>query len=253
MSLRAIFLSLFFVGMGIYYIIDGTVVAYRSDVSADWPSVQGKIITSEVVSWLDTSRRSGSKITHEAKVSYRYFVKGRGYSSNRVSFDQLGPTAGKEYPREIVDRYPEGKGVKVYYDPADPGVSVLEVGDTRGGFLWIKLGAFFFLLGLVIPGYWIAKERGILDLGDSDEGRINRLAIWGVVFSLIWMGGIGSLIAIRNGMKIRRLARSNTDLKTHAAFASAWCIVVGVLGILIWIPIILYPGQFNEFLDKIFG
>jgi hypothetical protein len=50
--------------------------------------------------------------------------------------------------------------------------------------------------------------------------------------------GIGSVIAVVAGLKARRLIR-----KSGGALAGMgrvwWCLVVGVLGILLWIPVMV--------------
>jgi hypothetical protein len=51
--------------------------------------------------------------------------------------------------QSIVDRYPDGATVTVYYNPADPSDAVLERGNTPGiGVLYI-IGGIFAVAGLL--------------------------------------------------------------------------------------------------------
>ncbi len=84
------------------------------------------------------------------------------------------------------------------------------------------------------------------DLSDADRKRIRRLAKWGIVSSLVWAAGLGSAIAIINGTKIRRIRRGKIGIGKIGAGASMWCIVVGLIGVLVWGPII-YLYFSNQF------
>ncbi len=60
----------------------------------------------------------------------------------------------------------------------------------------------------------------------------------GIIFSLIWLGGIGSLVGLINGIKAYKIVE-----QTHGQFGGkvgAWfCILLGTGGIVIWGVIIL--------------
>ncbi len=60
-----------------------------------------------------------------------------------------------EYPRysqgkEIADRYPIGKVVRVYYDSDNPEMAVLDDGTNRGATMQLGLGSLFFCLGAAL-------------------------------------------------------------------------------------------------------
>jgi hypothetical protein len=90
--------------------------------SSDWPSVQGQITSGRI----QTTQRDG-KNEYMPTVRYSFTVEGRGYSGSRI-------TASDEYQKnrgsaqDILARYPVGGQVEVFYNPADPGVAVLEKG-----------------------------------------------------------------------------------------------------------------------------
>jgi hypothetical protein len=68
-------------------------------------------------------------------VTYTYQVLGREYQSNAITpgFDVGGTGAEK-----ITGKYPEGRQVRVYYDPQYPSRAVLERG-TPGYVKWLWL------------------------------------------------------------------------------------------------------------------
>jgi hypothetical protein len=78
-----------------------------------------------------------------------------------------------------------------------------------------------------------------------NQTQIDNMLKWGIVFSVIWIGGLGSLIALILGAKARRIikASSGTLLGTGRAW---WCLVVGILGLAVWLPMIVI-GITNQF------
>ena len=67
----------------------------------------------------------------------------------------------------------------------------------------------------------------------------------GLLLSILWLSGIGSVITVYNGLKARRIVRAS-DGRLRGGFTMWWCLVVGALGILIWAPIVLV-GIYNQF------
>jgi len=86
--------------------------AYRAK---DWPTVEGRVIE---------SRLQG----RAPLVTYEYQAEGRSHRSSMV---HVGQFSGIEsYAEPIVESYREGAAVKVYFDPAEPSRSVLELLQT---------------------------------------------------------------------------------------------------------------------------
>jgi hypothetical protein len=86
-----------------------------------WHSTRGEIITSRV-------EVSGGEYTRvHYRVVYQYTVGGIDYQGNQV---RAGDTHYASYTTkqtyDIVDRYPVGAEVTVYYDPTNPVISALE-------------------------------------------------------------------------------------------------------------------------------
>ena len=99
----------------------GTYGVYRSAGSDNWPTTQGKVIKSDV-QVMGTGSRGKSFV-----LEYAYTVSGQPYTSNTIYF-QTNTGKGHYYlPRRSAD-YGKGKTVKVYYNPSDPAIAVLEPG-----------------------------------------------------------------------------------------------------------------------------
>lgn len=69
------------------------------------------------------------------------------------------------------------------------------------------------------------------------QDQVDRSLKWGIVFSICWLVGLGSLYAFIQGLRTRKaIVRSEGQLVgTGRAW---WCIIVGGLGFLWWFPIV---------------
>ncbi len=90
--------------------------------SQSWPSTTGTIVKSRV------EVRGGSTTTSvDAKIVYEYEVGGRQYQGEQIRVDdrhRVIQVGGQAY--EMIDRYPMGASVTVYYNPDDPAEAGLE-------------------------------------------------------------------------------------------------------------------------------
>lgn len=109
---------------------------WRAFRSRGWPSAEGIVTESSV--FTDTRRAknpaakrstSTEEALHAPQVFYTFTVGGRGHSGSRISFTD-DRTSDYAEAQMLVSRYPSQSAVTVYYDPADPELSVLE---RRGG------------------------------------------------------------------------------------------------------------------------
>lgn len=138
------------VGIGCAYF--GLKTVQNARASSDWPTVKGKIISSDVEQKRSTSgsgRKRKSSTTYHAEVYYEYAVNGVTQSSDRVSFGQYG-SSNSGHAREIVNRYPAGSIVDVYYSEEKPEISVLEPGATWSSYMLLGFGCVFGLAGMLI-------------------------------------------------------------------------------------------------------
>lgn len=125
-------------GVSVY----GSVVLQNAAVSKTWPTASGRILLAQV----DTDTDEDGT-TYSADVSYEYFINDQRYQDDTVSFGEYG-SGNPKHAQEIVDRYPVGQAVTVYYDPEQPKTAVLEPGVTWSSYLMLGIG----LLFMFIPG-----------------------------------------------------------------------------------------------------
>ena len=92
--------------------------------SRNWLAVEGTIVSAEVRQYR-FSRNPGR--VSAPYMAYRYKVEGKIYEGGPAIFGKTGP------PETILEPYPPGKAITVYYDPRHPERSRLRRGnDVRG-------------------------------------------------------------------------------------------------------------------------
>ena len=97
----------------------------RSKASANWPTTEGTVVKSSV----ERIIRSGSKgqeiVTYQTKILYEYTVDNSNFKGHRITY--VNYEYKKSLPvQQIINQYPEGKLVTVYYMPGAEQESVLE-------------------------------------------------------------------------------------------------------------------------------
>ena len=107
-----------------------------------WPKITGQIKSAEMK--VDPDR---DPVAYRAEVRYKFLFNDRVYSSNKVFFGQYS-SGNLKHAREILRRYPPRKYVEVYYDPMDPGISVLEPGVALSSYMMVIIGGIFAVAGL---------------------------------------------------------------------------------------------------------
>ncbi len=124
------------------------VSAYAGNAQVrNWPQTKGQIVHSEFVVHKAQVGPGQQRDRYGALVRYKYEVEGIEQTSGRVSFGWESAqtrTSASDY----VQRYPQGRSVTVYYDPADPSSAVLERGVPSRFWLTVAGAAIFLLLGI---------------------------------------------------------------------------------------------------------
>ncbi len=108
--------------------------------SADWPATEGEVIRSSPQSY-----STAYFTTHDARVTYRYWVQGKKHVSSSVTPESVGFGSRRE-AEEVAARFPPGAKVTVYYDP---GRAVLLPGKRGAGSVSTVLLATIVLVLLV--------------------------------------------------------------------------------------------------------
>ncbi len=111
--------------------------------SGDWPSTKGKVVKAE----MEVSSDLQYGTTYGADVVFKYHVDDRDYVGNKVSFDQYG-SGDSSHVRGILNRYPVGSEVDVFYNPENPALAVLEPGLQYGWGIYLP-----FIVGIFFVGF----------------------------------------------------------------------------------------------------
>lgn len=143
----SIFPSLF---IGLFVLIGVAILAFalrslhQAKAAADWPVVQGRIVTSD---FKESSDDDGT--TYKVEVSYTYSVNGVDQTGKRIAFGYSGSSAQK-FHREIHNALKVGADIGVRYRPEEPSVSVLSYGINNAIIFLLIFGAIwtFFSLGM---------------------------------------------------------------------------------------------------------
>jgi hypothetical protein len=133
-----------FIVVGSFLLFTGIKELYLSSQSVSWPIVQGTIQRSSVEYQIGNDCG-----TYHASILYQFEINGQTHSGNRVAFGDYG-ASDSSHAKNIVNHYPQGSNVKIYYSATDPDICVLEPGLV--GQTWFKpgLGAIFITSGLLI-------------------------------------------------------------------------------------------------------
>jgi len=118
----------------------------------DWPKTNGNVIKSSIEASKGSSSTgsSGGTVVWHADIAYEYTVDGQSYNNYKVSYGDYG-SSDKSHAQAILNRYPLGKKVPVYYQPDDQSESVLEPEGTKQGImLKIIIGSAFMFIGAII-------------------------------------------------------------------------------------------------------
>ena len=97
-----------------------------------WSSTVGTVTLSTI-----DMRKSGSRISIQYPVvHYSYQVLGREYEANKI---MPGAEIGGSGAQKVVNRYPVGAQVIVFYNPQNPYEAVLETKAPAQWIMWLVL------------------------------------------------------------------------------------------------------------------
>ena len=149
MAKRVFFLFLAIIGIGILFW--GYNSYKKSQEAKEWPTAQGKVISSEVDSHWSSHRTGATKtrqMMHSAKVLYEYTVEDNKYTSNKISFGDTSSSVRSDASK-VVKKYRPKKEILVYYDPKNPKTAVLEPGKAGGLLVPFIAGSMFLFVGIL--------------------------------------------------------------------------------------------------------
>lgn len=134
-------LGLLWLSMGVFLAAFGAKQVYSALERYRWHEADGTILQSSLLSRPRDPSGKKSDSVMVPLIRYRYVSEGAVYHGTRVSAPERKPLPGVR-PGAVLERYPVGKAVRVYYDPQRPESAVLERGPA-----WLDVAAL--LCGLV--------------------------------------------------------------------------------------------------------
>jgi hypothetical protein len=142
-----------FLGAGAIFTWEGFSDADEARQSAQWPTVEGKVLSHSVRWVAEDPTSSKSSFVHEPIVWYAYSVDQVPYKDSRIGWYRTtfhSEAAANEF---MDSHYPVGASVLVHYDPHHPHHACLVVGGAFralrpafGGLYWIVGFPIFFLV-----------------------------------------------------------------------------------------------------------
>lgn len=128
----------------------------------NWLTTQGTILTSKITQEFTRDRHHGTgQGTYVPHVEYEYRLRGRTYHGNTVHPTGLQSCSIHSVCQRIINKYPVGQTVNVYYDPDNPENACLDrTVKSYNIALMIICAAICFLAGILLPLY----GTGILTL-----------------------------------------------------------------------------------------
>ena len=141
-----VFLILNAIFLGIIYFMRKKMAAV-----SQWPSTLGTVMMSR----LEQRSSCEGGYTDYPVVQYSYQVSGQQFQSMKLA---PGPDVGGSGARKVVERYPSGAQVMVFYNPQNPSDAVLERKAPAQWLVWLMLVIFDCALCGVIPILWFSMR-----------------------------------------------------------------------------------------------
>jgi hypothetical protein len=140
-------------GMGLFALLIGRAASHEASQTANWPSTWGAIEEAGIEDF-QTQDDGRWRTMKRAKVVYAYKVNGREYRGGRIAVRGWKAfSSASWFLGNPAKKYPPGKPVEVFYDPANPAEAVLERRVSGGGSIY--------LIGFVLLGA-AAKAAGLI-------------------------------------------------------------------------------------------
>jgi hypothetical protein len=142
-----VYLPILLLGISLLLVVRATGVWLRTSAARRWPSTSGTVVDSRIIE----SEDDGDLYYHP-EVQFRYQVNGKVYPSDQWAIGSRvvwgGQRRDPKKAQSVVERYPAGRAVQVYYNPRQPEQATLEVRSVNT----LPLIGVAFLLTLVGGG-----------------------------------------------------------------------------------------------------
>lgn len=154
------------VGALIFYFFGFPPLKYGYE-SKSWPVTTGTITHSEVESWM-----KDGKSQYDARINYSYEVDGKKYNSTKINTSGSYSGSNITKAKELVNDFPAGKTVDVFYDPEVPDSAALKPGVSGGDIAMAAFPLIFLIIGLLVL-FNIIKPQRSYSKTHTKGGRID--------------------------------------------------------------------------------
>lgn len=103
-------------------------LAAAAEESLHWPSVEGLVTRSKLETYRKKVGAERNQVRYRVDVAYEYIVGDERYENDVVRFDQ--DNLSQTDKERLVSAHPVGRQVEVFYNPSNPGQSVLVRGSA---------------------------------------------------------------------------------------------------------------------------
>jgi len=132
--------------LGLIFLLIGLKVRATSNAAASWPTVEGIVESSRVVSRQERDDDGRSTIMYSPNVVFGYTVRGRSLKSAKIAPVESSSSSDGD-ANATVRRYPAGGRVQVHYNPDSPAEAYLETSAGAAPAIFIVIGLIALLGG----------------------------------------------------------------------------------------------------------
>ena len=115
---------------------------WLANQSLHWPNTNGIVV-----------KALNSSISKALEFLYSYDIKGTVYEGEKPFFANSFKNLKGKRMQDLIEKYPKGKQVKVFYNPSNPKISTLEPGRKDGVITALIITSLLFAAGFVSQHY----------------------------------------------------------------------------------------------------
>ncbi len=119
----------------------------RAQKSRSWPTASGTVLDLDMEAHQSRDEDGDIRTTYGATIQYKYLVDGQEFQGNRRTFSNVRTSSARN-TEKILERYPLGSSVDVFYNPDDPSSGVLEPGVGASTYLLLVVAIGFLVFGI---------------------------------------------------------------------------------------------------------
>lgn len=148
------------VGVGGFFVVQGTLYWMAAAASTAWPVVQGTVTHSEVTKHSST-HKGHRRTTWGARIEFDYAVGGATHHGTLRTFKTVAASEASSHA--AVAQHPVGATVAVSVDPLDPSRAVLDPGWDWSNAIPVGTGLF----AMVFAGFVLVLARRVTRKGEQ--------------------------------------------------------------------------------------